>query len=145
MPKNSERSSGSVPFFSCSFSLLAALHDSQKKSSSIYSIVIPPKYYKIWNKSHTFIAQTRFDPLDSTKKCCNFPKESYFFTGPMGQMTQPPSVWYYGYYFLFIKSCKILCKNPFNIFLHFFLQNYKNENKKVLSAVSLKVIMKSNT
>ena len=33
MPKNSERSSGSVPFFSCSFSLLAALHDSQKKAS----------------------------------------------------------------------------------------------------------------
>ena len=41
MPKNSERSSGSVPFFSCSFSLLAALHDSQKKSSSTPKLYIP--------------------------------------------------------------------------------------------------------
>ena len=51
----------------------------RKKSSSIYSKVIYPKYYKIWNKSHTFIGQTRLDHLDSTKNFCNFPKVSYFW------------------------------------------------------------------
>ena len=43
-----------------------------------------------------------------------------WFAGPMGQTTRQPSVW--SIYF-FIKSCNILCKNPFNLF---FLNYKKN-------------------
>ena len=42
-----------------------------------------------------------------------------WFAGSMGQMTRRPSIWCSKYYYLFfIKSCKIHCKNPFNIFLY---------------------------
>ena len=37
----------------------------------------------------------------------------------MGQTTSRPSVWCSKYYFFFIISCKILCKNPFNYFFLF--------------------------
>ena len=38
----------------------------------------------------------------------------------MGQMNHRPSVWCSKYYFFFLISCKILCKNPFNYFFHKF-------------------------
>ena len=47
-----------------------------------------------------------------------------WFAGPTGQMTHQPSVWCSNF---FIKSCKILCKNPFNLLFYFFekLQKWK--------------------
>ena len=42
----------------------------------------------------------------------------------MGQTTRRPSV-----LFFFIKSCKILCKNPFNSFLNFFYKIVKMKMK----------------
>ena len=45
-------------------------------------------------------------------------------------MTCRPSVWCSKYYFFFIKSCKILCKNPFNLFFYFF---YKITKMKIKS------------
>ena len=37
----------------------------------------------------------------------------------MGQMNCRPRLWYSKYYFIFMISCKILCKNPFNLFSYF--------------------------
>ena len=42
--------------------------------------------------------------------------------GPMGQSTCRPSVWCSKYYSFFIKSCKVLCKNSFNLCLYIFLK-----------------------
>ena len=44
-----------------------------------------------------------------------------WFAWPMGQTTRWPSVWCSKCRFFFRKSCKILCKNPFNSFSYFFL------------------------
>ena len=38
-----------------------------------------------------------------------------WFAGPMGQTTRWPSLWCTKYYFFPMKSCKSLCKNPFNL------------------------------
>ena len=38
----------------------------------------------------------------------------------LGQTTYRPSVWCSKYYFFFIISCKILCKNRFNLFFYNF-------------------------
>ena len=54
---------------------------------------------------------------------------------PMGQMTFQPSVWCSKYHFSFIKSCKLLCKNPFNLFYYLF---YKITNMKIKSFECLK-------
>ena len=48
-----------------------------------------------------------------------------WFAGPMGQTTRRQSVWCFKYYFFFIKSCKILCENPFNFFFNFFIKLQK--------------------
>ena len=39
----------------------------------------------------------------------------------MGQTNRRPGVWCSKYYLCFMISCKILCKNPFNLFPYFFL------------------------
>ena len=41
----------------------------------------------------------------------------HWFNGLMGQTTRQPSVWCSKYYFFLIKSCKIICKNPFYFFM----------------------------
>ena len=43
--------------------------------------------------------------------------------GVLGQMTHQPNVWCSKYFFFFIISCKILCKNPFNLFIFYFFIN----------------------
>ena len=43
----------------------------------------------------------------------------------MGQMNRQPSVWCSKYYLFFMISCKILCKNPFNLFSYFFITKIK--------------------
>ena len=48
----------------------------------------------------------------------------------MGQMNRRPSVWCSKFYFFFMTSCKILCKNPFNSFSYFF---YKITNINIKS------------
>ena len=45
--------------------------------------------------------------------------------GPMGQMNRRPSVRCSKYYFFFMISCRILCKNTFNLFVYFFLKIQK--------------------
>ena len=39
----------------------------------------------------------------------------------LGQTNRQPSIWCSKYYFFFMISCKILCKNPFNLFSYFLL------------------------
>ena len=43
-----------------------------------------------------------------------------WLSGSLGQITCWPSVWCSKYYFFFIISCKILCKNRFYLFFWFF-------------------------
>ena len=54
--------------------------------------------------------------------------------GLMGQWSHQPSAWCSKYYLFFIISCKIFCKDPFNLFLYFyfnlFFHFYKNNNKE---------------
>ena len=45
--------------------------------------------------------------------------------GSMGQMNRRPSVWCSKYYFFFMISCRILCKNTFNLFVYFFFKIQK--------------------
>ena len=47
----------------------------------------------------------------------------------MGQKTRRPSVRCSKYYLFFIKSCKILCQNPFNFFFKFFYKITKMKTK----------------
>ena len=56
----------------------------------------------------------------------------HWFAWPMGLTTCQPSVWCSKYYF-FIKSCKLLCKNPFNLFFYFFIFFYKITEMKIRS------------
>ena len=45
--------------------------------------------------------------------------------GPMAQMNRRPSVWCSKYFFFFMISRKILCKNPFDLFFYFFIKLQK--------------------
>ena len=62
--------------------------------------------------------------------------------GPIGQTNRPPSVWCSKYYF-FIISCKILCKNHFNLF-SYFLYIYKTWKKEFWAPLVYKKLLKKN-
>ena len=64
----------------------------------------------------------------------------------MGRSSQRPSVWCSKYYFFFIISCKILCKNRFNLFFYNFTKmkvksfecpkSIRNYEKKIMLGTS---------
>ena len=69
--------------------------------------------------------------------------------GSLGQTTHWPRVWCSKYYFFLIISCKILCKNRFNLFSYFFYnftkikiksfecpKSIRNYEKKILLGTS---------
>ena len=63
----------------------------------------------------------------------------------MGQTNRRQSVWCSKYYFFFMISCKILCKNPFNFFSYFFFKIKKIKIKSFDCPKSIKSIKRNNT
>ena len=63
----------------------------------------------------------------------------------MGQMNRQANVWYSKYFFFSMISCKILCKNPFNLFFHFFYIITKIKIKSFECTKSIKSIKIDNT
>ena len=69
-------------------------------------------------------------------------QSTIWYAGLLGQMTHWPSIWCSKYYFFFMISCKILCKNGFNVFFHRFT---KINWKKFCTEFSKKLWKKNNT
>ena len=84
--------------------------------------------FTIWSSQFAFSTRSNWtgnsngtwtDKQSTTCKIRQSKINSRSVAGLMGQMNRRPSVWCSKYYFFMI-SCRILCKNTFNLFLYFF-------------------------
>ena len=76
--------------------------------------------------------------LDSGVEIRQSKINSRLVAGTMGQMNRRPSVWCSKYYIFFMISCRILCKNTFNLFVYFFKKNTKIKIKSFECSKSIK-------